>query len=174
MKPFPWKCGTCRERGLVPSVIDYRTEITHDGRKYALALASLSVFRCERCGAIVLDDEADQRISEALRTAAGLLSPQEIQRGREKLGLTQKKLAHHLQVDEATLARWETGVNSNRIPSIDSYACTLKYRKHDDFSQRPPALLAISPRPPRPCDAVSPLRWEKLSATPCNSWPTLK
>jgi putative zinc finger/helix-turn-helix YgiT family protein len=109
MKPFPWKCGTCRERGLVPSVIDYRTEITHDGRKYALALASLSVFRCERCGAIVLDDEADQRISEALRTAAGLLSPQEIQRGREKLGLTQKKLAHHLQVDEATLARWETG-----------------------------------------------------------------
>lgn len=109
MKPFPWKCGTCRQRGLVPAILDYQVELAHDGRPYTVKLPSLSVFRCERCGAIVLDDEADQKISDALRRAAGLLSPEEIRRGREKLGLTQKQLAHYLQVGEATLSRWETG-----------------------------------------------------------------
>jgi putative zinc finger/helix-turn-helix YgiT family protein len=109
MKPFPWKCGTCRNRGLQPVVLDYAAEIGHDGRAYQVTVPALSVLRCEQCGAIVLNEEADRRISEALRTAAGLLSPEEIRRGREKLGLTQKQLANHLQVGEATLSRWETG-----------------------------------------------------------------
>jgi putative zinc finger/helix-turn-helix YgiT family protein len=109
MKPFPWKCGTCRQRGLVPAVLDYQTEITHDGRVYQLSLLALNVFRCEQCGAIVLDDEACKKITAALRVAAGLLSPEEIQRGRETLGLTQEQFARYLQVDQETLARWETG-----------------------------------------------------------------
>lgn len=109
MKPFPWKCGTCRQRGLVPAVIDYQVELTHDGRAYLINLPGLNVFRCEQCAAIVLDDEADKKISDALHAAAGLLPAEEIRRGREKLGLTQKQLAHYLQVGEATLSRWETG-----------------------------------------------------------------
>lgn len=109
MKSFPWKCGTCRQRGLVPAVIDYQTELTHDGRTYTVALAALHVFRCDQCGAVVLDDEANERISDALRVVAGLLSPAEIRRGREALGLTQKQLAQYLQVGESTLSRWETG-----------------------------------------------------------------
>ena len=109
MKSYPWKCGTCRERALVPVVIDYQTEVGHDGRTYPVTLPALSVLRCSRCGAIVLDDEADDKVSNALRRAAGLLSPEEIRRGRESLGLTQKQLAQKLQVGEATLSRWETG-----------------------------------------------------------------
>jgi putative zinc finger/helix-turn-helix YgiT family protein len=57
----------------------------------------------------LLNDEACKKISDALRAAAGLLAPEEIRRGREKFGLTQKQLAHYLQVGESTLARWETG-----------------------------------------------------------------
>lgn len=109
MKPFPWKCGSCRRRGLVPAILDYQTEIMHDGRAYTLTLPSLKVFRCELCGAIVLDDEANRQISHALRRQAGLLSSEEIRGGREALGLTQKQLAHYLQVGESTLSRWETG-----------------------------------------------------------------
>jgi putative zinc finger/helix-turn-helix YgiT family protein len=109
MKPFPWKCGTCRQRGLVPAVLDYQTEIAHDGRVYPLSLPALHVFRCENCGAIVLDDEACKNITAALRVAAGLLSAEEIRRGRESLGLTQEQFARYLQVDQETLARWETG-----------------------------------------------------------------
>jgi putative zinc finger/helix-turn-helix YgiT family protein len=90
-------------------MIDYQTEVTHDGRTYLLNLPALHVLRCGSCGSIVLDDEADEKISDALRAAAGLLSPEEIRRGREALGLTQKQLAHYLQVGESTLSRWETG-----------------------------------------------------------------
>lgn len=74
MKPFLWKCGTCRNRGLRPVVLDYEAEIGHDGRMRRVAIPALSVLRCEQCGAIVLNDEADKRISDALRAAAGLLS----------------------------------------------------------------------------------------------------
>ena len=109
MKPFPWKCGTCRQHGLVPAVVDYQTEIAHDGRVYPLSLPALKVFQCERCGAIVLDDEACKKITAALRVTAGLLAPEEIRRGREALGLSQEQLARSLQVDQETLSRWETG-----------------------------------------------------------------
>lgn len=109
MKPFPWKCGSCRRRSLIPAVLDYQTEIMHDGRVYPLTLPSLKVFRCELCGAIVLDDEANRQIGHALRREARLLSSEEIRGGREALGLTQKQLAHYLQVGESTFSRWETG-----------------------------------------------------------------
>ena len=109
MKPYPWKCGTCRNRGLRPVVLDYEAEIGHDGCLYRVTVPALSVLRCEQCGAIVLNDEADQKITAALRVAAGLLSPEEIRRGREALGLSQEQLARYLQVDQETLARWETG-----------------------------------------------------------------
>lgn len=109
MKSFPRKCGTCRERAVVPAVIDYQAEVGHDGRTYTIILPALNVLRCSRCDSIVLDDDADQKVTDALRRAAGLLSPEEIRRGRESLGLTQKQLAQKLQIGEATLSRWETG-----------------------------------------------------------------
>ena len=56
-----------------------------------------------------LDDEANQRIPEALRREIGLLPPEEIRQQRERLGLTQKELARHLDLAESTLSRWETG-----------------------------------------------------------------
>jgi putative zinc finger/helix-turn-helix YgiT family protein len=109
MKPPPWKCGTCRERSVVPAVIPYEAEVEHDGRSYTIAFPDLGVLRCERCGTIVLPDAANQRISQALRRQAGLLTPEEIQTDREALGLTQQQLAVYLGVAEETLSRWETG-----------------------------------------------------------------
>jgi putative zinc finger/helix-turn-helix YgiT family protein len=110
MKPFPWKCGECRERAVHPATLDaYTAELAHDGRTYRVTVSQLSVARCERCGAIILDDAANRRLSEALRSVVGLLQPQEVRAAREGLGLTQKELANYLQVAEATLSRWETG-----------------------------------------------------------------
>src|SRR5437870_4262743 len=109
MKPFPWKCGTCRAKALAPAVIDYQAEIEHDGRAYAIAIPALQVLKCGHCGALVLDDDANKQVSGALRRAAGLLAPGEIRQNREALGLTQKQLANSLQVGESTLSRWETG-----------------------------------------------------------------
>ncbi len=110
MNPFPWKCGQCRERAVFPVTLDaYKAELDHDGREYLISIANFAVARCERCGAIILDDAANRRLSAALRSAAGLLQPAEIRQAREALALTQKEMANYLQIAEATLSRWETG-----------------------------------------------------------------
>jgi putative zinc finger/helix-turn-helix YgiT family protein len=110
MKPFPWKCLHCRERTVSPAVLpSYEAEMEHDGRPYALTLTDFPVLQCSHCGEILLDDEANQRISDALRDKAGLLSPAEIRQKREALNLTQKQVAGFLQISDSTLSRWETG-----------------------------------------------------------------
>lgn len=110
MKPFPWKCGNCRERAINPvNLPSYTADLEHDGRKYRVTLNDLPVVRCDNCGTIMLDDAADRRLSEALRSEAGLLHPTAIRAKRDALGLTQKALASYLGIGEATLSRWETG-----------------------------------------------------------------
>jgi len=110
MKPFPWKCGECREREVQPKVLStYETDLDHDGRSYHVELTDFPVLECQRCGARLIQDEGNRRLSEALRQAVGLLSPVEIKAHRDALGLTQKQLAEYLRISESTLSRWETG-----------------------------------------------------------------
>ncbi len=108
-RSFSPKCGKCRKRTVSLATVPYATQVDHDGRKYAVALAALAVPRCTSCGTIALDEEANRVITEAFRKQAGLLAPEEIRQGRQALGLTQQLLAQHLGVAEATLSRWETG-----------------------------------------------------------------
>jgi putative zinc finger/helix-turn-helix YgiT family protein len=109
VKPYPWKCGTCRQRAVEPAAVSYSEEHSHDGRTYRVTIPDLTVFRCGNCGTVVLGDEANVRISDAVRRAALLLPPDEIRRRREQLGLTQRGLADLLGIADATLSRWETG-----------------------------------------------------------------
>jgi putative zinc finger/helix-turn-helix YgiT family protein len=109
IRPFPWKCGHCRQREVYPIEEAYTTEIVHDGRSYTVTLPSLRRFRCRKCDDTVLDTEANIQISQAFRRHAGLLTPEEIRQKRKELGLTQEELAERLSVAEATLSRWENG-----------------------------------------------------------------
>jgi putative zinc finger/helix-turn-helix YgiT family protein len=108
-KPFPWKCGHCRERAVAPAVTSYTVEIDHDGRTYTVTVPDLETPRCANCGQLVLIDAANRRISDTFRQQLGLLLPAQIRQNREALRLTQKELADQLGIDEATLSRWETG-----------------------------------------------------------------
>jgi putative zinc finger/helix-turn-helix YgiT family protein len=108
-KPFPWKCSRCRERAVAPATVAYTATLEHDGRPYDVRVSDLRVPRCDKCGKLVMTDEANLRITEALRAEAKLLAPAAIRHQREALGLTQKQLAARLGVAEATLSRWETG-----------------------------------------------------------------
>ena len=108
-RPFPWKCGRCRQREVYPVEEEYTTEVVHDGRSYSVTVPALRVFRCRNCGEAVLDTEANRQISLAFRRQAGLLTPEEIRQGRKALGLKQEELAGRLGVAESTLSRWETG-----------------------------------------------------------------
>lgn len=62
-KPYPWKCGRCRERTVSPALIDYLVNIEHDGLAYDVRVPRLPVARCQTCGEVVLDDAANERIS---------------------------------------------------------------------------------------------------------------
>jgi putative zinc finger/helix-turn-helix YgiT family protein len=108
-REFSKKCGKCRERAVVLAPVTYTTQIDHDGRKYTVTLPDLVVPRCANCGTVALDEEANRQITAAFRAQAGLLSPEQIRRQREFLGLTQEALAELLGVAVATLSRWETG-----------------------------------------------------------------
>jgi putative zinc finger/helix-turn-helix YgiT family protein len=108
-KPFPWKCGYCREKAVRRVTLPYSIEMQHDGRMYTVTIPDLEVPRCENCGELVLDSPATKRIEAEFREQLDLLKPEEIRRYREALHLTQRELAEHLCIAEATLSRWETG-----------------------------------------------------------------
>jgi len=91
------------------ATVPYTIKIDHDGREYTVTIPDLVVPRCGNCGTIVLDEEANRRISAAFRAEAGLLRPEQIRDQRTALGLTQQALADRLGVAVATLSRWETG-----------------------------------------------------------------
>src|SRR5271155_1660255 len=119
--PTPTKCLICRERAVSPTTLaSYAAEMEHDGRKYALTVADVPVLQCQNCGEIYLDVSANERLSDALRAAAGLLSPTEIREKREGLGLTQKQLASLLRIPEFTLSRWEAGAQIQQ-GSMDAF-----------------------------------------------------
>jgi putative zinc finger/helix-turn-helix YgiT family protein len=109
-KPFPWKCSRCKERAVRPAVVPYSVEVGHDGRTYQVSIADLEVPKCTHCGRLVFDDAANARVTREFRAQAGLLEPEKIRGQREELGLTQRELANLLGIAEATLSRWETGV----------------------------------------------------------------
>jgi putative zinc finger/helix-turn-helix YgiT family protein len=108
-RKYPKRCGKCGQQRMHLATMPYATTIEHDGRAYRVEIPALTVPQCGNCQAISIDDDADQQISAAFRRLAGLLAPEEIRQGRDKLGLTQKQFANLLGVGEATVSRWETG-----------------------------------------------------------------
>jgi putative zinc finger/helix-turn-helix YgiT family protein len=107
--PFPWPCSQCGLRTVERETLAYSTEVPYDGRNYTVELAEFRVPRCRNCGAMVLDDEANDQITAALRLQLGLLTPEQIHRNRDALGLKQRDFAALLGVGESTVSRWETG-----------------------------------------------------------------
>jgi putative zinc finger/helix-turn-helix YgiT family protein len=100
----------CRERAVSPTTVpSYPVEMEHDGRKYSFSVPNLDVLQCQNCREIILDDSANDRIFDALRVSAGLLTPAEIRQNRDALGYTQQQLADYLRISMFTLSRWETG-----------------------------------------------------------------
>ena len=133
-KPLLRKCMHCRQRTVSPTTLSsYPVELEHDGRKYSFSVPNLDVLQCQNCGAIVLNDSANERIEDALRATIGLLSPCEIRRRREALGLNQQQLADYLRISMYTLSRWETGAQiQQRAMSIRSCALFLKSPRPGD------------------------------------------
>ena len=108
-RPFPWRCPECGQRKVQPAAIAHTAEIKHDGRLYTVEIPELRVPRCEACGELVFDTQADEQIARELRRQLGLLSAEQIRRNRENVSLSQRQLAERLGVAVETISRWETG-----------------------------------------------------------------
>lgn len=66
--PKPRKCMYCRQNAVYPTVLpSHVAEMEHDRRKYSVSLTDFPVLQCRNCHELVLDDAADERLSEALR-----------------------------------------------------------------------------------------------------------
>jgi putative zinc finger/helix-turn-helix YgiT family protein len=108
-RPYPWKCPKCGERKVNPVLVDYSDVMEHDGRSYTVAVNGLEILRCEGCGNEMLPDESYEKLAEAMRFQAELLTPNQIAEKRKELGLNQKEFASLLGVAAETVSRWETG-----------------------------------------------------------------
>jgi len=108
-KPFPRVCARCRTKTVWPVTVPYRAGIRYEGQLHDVNVPQLVVPRCETCGELQFDNYADEQITQVFRVQMHLLAPEQIQKNRAALGLTQQQLATRLGVEADLLRRWEEG-----------------------------------------------------------------
>jgi putative zinc finger/helix-turn-helix YgiT family protein len=108
-RPFPWPCSNCLTRTVVPTVTAYTARVKHDGIVHELHFPALEIPRCQTCGETYTTAAVDDQISDALRSHLRLLTPAQIRKGIEQLGLKQQEVAERLGVAAETISRWVNG-----------------------------------------------------------------
>ena len=86
----------------------YDAEVRHDGRLYAFTIPELQLPVCQACGEQVFTEDVDLQINDALREHLHMLTPDQIDAGIKRIGMSQKEVARRLGIAEATLSRWLT------------------------------------------------------------------
>jgi putative zinc finger/helix-turn-helix YgiT family protein len=89
--------------------MDYTARVKHDGTVYELHLPALEMPRCQNCGETYTTTAVDEEINDALRFRLHLLTPVQIRKGIETLGLQQQEFAERLGVAPETISRWVNG-----------------------------------------------------------------
>ena len=146
-RSFPWRCVQCRAKEVFPQATDYTSTVKHDGRAYTVHVPDLEVPTCRKCGEQIFTVGTDDRIVAALRTQVGLLAPQEMQKRRAQLNMSQQGLAEQLGVAKETISRWETGA------MIQSRAMDNLLRLYFE-SEEVRILLRQKAEPPGPVNRV--------------------
>ena len=111
------RCHVCGQHSLRRVKQPYEYETSHDGRApVKIRIPDLEVTVCtnpecrpeEPGDTLLLDDAAILRITIETYRQLGLLTPDEIRAGRERLGMTQQELQEVLGLGGNTLSRWES------------------------------------------------------------------
>jgi putative zinc finger/helix-turn-helix YgiT family protein len=109
LRNFCKRCFNCGHRTMVLATISYATRYDHDGRKYDVQVSGLSIPKCNNCGELSFDRDADLQLEAEYRKQLGILYPDEIRSNRERLGLSQQQLADLISASIHEVERWESG-----------------------------------------------------------------
>jgi DNA-binding transcriptional regulator YiaG len=108
-RPFPRRCRRCGQEKVVPTRIDYTSDINFDGRLVSVTTRDLEIPVCGNCGEKVFTEKVDDQINAALIRQLQLLPPGEICEAIKRLGLPRKEVADRLGISEDLLSRWANG-----------------------------------------------------------------
>lgn len=112
------ECAICGEMAAHASVV--RQEFAYlDGNREVVLEADTPVLRCDACGETYAGADAEDAQHEAVCHHLGRLSPREIRALRDRLGITQARLAELTKIGIASIKRWETG-NHIQNASLDA------------------------------------------------------
>jgi len=112
------RCEACRQKRLRRVQRPFEYEVSHDGRPpVKIRIPDLEVIECGNPAcppdhpdhAVIHDDAAAWRITVETYRQLGLLTPDEVRAGRERLGLNQQQLQDFLGLGGNSLSRWENG-----------------------------------------------------------------
>jgi putative zinc finger/helix-turn-helix YgiT family protein len=104
------RCPNCGHSPLRDEVVADRFEYRPEGEEPIVVEAqNVPVRVCPNCGEKYLGPAAVRAQHAAVCRALGLLTPDEIQAIRERIGPTQAEFARLTGIGEATISRWERG-----------------------------------------------------------------
>jgi len=103
-------CPICGKEQLREHVWNFKAQFEHEpsGQQRILSVPAVKGLRCDNCEETILDNESEDRISEAQRTAMGRLNAAELQKFRKQLSLSQEEMAGLLGLGKKTYCRWES------------------------------------------------------------------
>jgi len=121
-------CPECGSESMSSSIQEHK--FTYGICDTAVELsASVPVRKCDKCGFCFLDSEADDICHEVVCKHLGLMSPKQIKALRELHNLSQSQFAALTGLGEATLSRWERGINLQN-EAYDNYLYLLGFEKN--------------------------------------------
>lgn len=170
------KCGNCGEKAVGPVVLEsYKTSLEHDGQSYDLELVDFPVNQCANCKTVVPGEESEERLSNALRAAADVLTPIQIREHRKSLNLTQVQLAEYLRLSPSTISRWESGAQIQQRSmdvllraffEVPEFRIARKYPE----SQIPWQQVPFTNNPDTKSEPIASL-WGSQTIAPKSYWP---
>jgi len=104
------RCPNCGHSPLRDETVTDRFEYRADGEEpLTVEVHDVPVEVCPKCGEKYFGPAAMRAQHAAVCRSLGLLTPEEIQAIRERLGPTQAEFARLTGIGEATISRWERG-----------------------------------------------------------------
>jgi YgiT-type zinc finger domain len=138
-------CAACGS-GAVQTTTEVETFTYGAGEERADLTVEVPVRTCSKCGSSHTDVSAEEIRHAAVCRHLGVMPPGEVSAVRTRYGMSRAEFAHLTRIGEASLSRWENGLNvQNR--AMDDYLYLLRFSENvGRLKQR--AESRAQPRPP--------------------------